>query len=115
MKYKKCSNHKLLETNEIECIKGSSPIYLALPREMKLFLWNVNPGAEDAASLELQKPRETVGVIPSTTANKSAGVHLQSQNLGGGRRIRTQNSSSSLASYFEAKWRYMKAFSQKIF
>lgn len=35
---KKYSNHKLLETNEIECLKGSSPICLALLREMKLFM-----------------------------------------------------------------------------
>lgn len=38
VKYKKYSNHQLLETNEIECLKGSSPICLALLREMKLFM-----------------------------------------------------------------------------
>ena len=35
---KKYSNHKLLETKETECLKGRSPICLALLREMKLFM-----------------------------------------------------------------------------
>lgn len=103
----------MLEANEIECLKGSSPICLALLREMKLFLWNVTPGAEDVAPLEMQKSREIVGLTPQHHSKEVCWCPPAVPELRW--RQEDQKLQVILGFILEAELRYTKTLPQKIF